>query len=423
MRRNGKMEDPAEAEALWEAEGTPEAAPEEAPAEPEEVTWRSLQKEREYGAFWYSALWRLLRPVLIGATVAVIVIGLGFSAWGKIYDDYIGPTEPGSGEEVLFSISSGQSLTRVAANLEEAGLIHSKTVFKYYCDCAGMGQKLQIGQYGMTRAMSMTEIAEKLTTGDGNPLVRNITLIPGETVEDFAAKMVKNGVFDSADTFLSLCRSGEAFRDYYYISDVLASKTAGQRKYILEGYLAPDTYEVYVTATEEDIIRRLLSQTEAVFPAETQERAESMGMTMDETLTLASLIEKEAGAGDFRKVSAVFHNRLKAGMKLQSDVTIHYVTGVLKMALEGDDLTVNSPYNTYVYAGLPVGPVCNPSAAAIQAALEPDETYVAENYLYFCAKNPESGELYFSRTLAEHEQAVAIYSPLWKQYDANRGIR
>ena len=98
------------------------------------------------------------------------------------------------------------------------------------------------------------------------------------------------------------------------------------------------------------------------------------------------------------------------------------MSGVRKMALEGRDLTMNSPYNTYVNSGLPLGPICNPSAAAIHAALYPDETYTAENYLYFCAKNPESGELYFSRTLAEHEQAVAIYAPLWKQYDQSRGI-
>jgi len=271
--------------------------------------------------------------------------------------------------------------------------------------------------------MNMAEIADLLTTGDGNPLVRNITLIPGETIEDFAAKLVRTGVLDSADEFLGLCRKGDQFRDYYYVSDVLASRNAGARKYILEGYLAPDTYEVYVTAKPEEIIRKLLSQTEAVFPAEMQERAQAIGLTMDQAITLASLIEKEAGAGDFSRVSAVFHNRLKAGMKLQSDVTIHYITGVPKMALEGDDLTVSSPYNTYVNSGLPLGPVCNPSAAAIHAALYPDETYVAENYLYFCAKNPESGDLYFSRTLAEHEQAVAIYAPLWKQYDQSRGIR
>lgn len=97
-------------------------------------------------------------------------------------------------------------------------------------------------------------------------------------------------------------------------------------------------------------------------------------------------------------------------MKLESDVTIHYITGVRKMALSDADLKTDSLYNTYRYTGLPVGPICNPSVKAIQAALYPDETMVAENYLYFCAKEPESGELYFSRTLAEHERAVAVYA-------------
>lgn len=388
----------------------------------QDVTYRSIYREREYGGFWYSGLWKVLRPVLVGMTVAVIVAGLGMSLWNRLYEEYIGPMDAADETEVSFAIESGQSLTRVANNLEKAGLIHSRSVFKYYCDFAGMGQKLQIGQYSLNRAMSMTEIADRLTTGDGNPLVRNITLIPGESIEEFAAKLVRGGVLQSADTLLAKCRTGQDFRDYYYIADVLNGGTASQRKYVLEGYLAADTYEVYVTATEDDILRKLLSQTEAMFPAELQERMEELGLSMDQTLTLASLIEKEAGQNDFAKVSAVFHNRLKAKMKLQSDVTIHYITGVRKMALEEQDLKANNPYNTYVVSGLPVGPICSPSAAAIQAALYPDETYVAENYLYFCAKNPESGELYFSRTLEEHEQAVAIYAPLWKKYDESRGI-
>ena len=385
----------------------------------QDVTYRSIYREREYGGFWYSGLWKVLRPVLVGMTVAVIVAGLGMGLWNRLYEEYIGPMDAADETEVSFAI---QSLTRVANNLEKAGLIHSRSVFKYYCDFAGMGQKLQIGQYSLNRAMSMTEIADRLTTGDGNPLVRNITLIPGESIEEFAAKLVRGGVLQSADTLLAKCRTGQDFRDYYYIADVLNGGTASQRKYVLEGYLAADTYEVYVTATEDDILRKLLSQTEAMFPAELQERMEELGLSMDQTLTLASLIEKEAGQNDFAKVSAVFHNRLKAKMKLQSDVTIHYITGVRKMALEEQDLKANNPYNTYVVSGLPVGPICSPSAAAIQAALYPDETYVAENYLYFCAKNPESGELYFSRTLEEHEQAVAIYAPLWKKYDESRGI-
>ncbi len=388
----------------------------------QDVTYRSIYREREYGGFWYSGLWKVLRPVLVGMTVAVIVAGLGMGLWNRLYEEYIGPMDAADETEVSFAIESGQSLTRVANNLEKAGLIHSRSVFKYYCDFAGMGQKLQIGQYSLNRAMSMTEIADRLTTGDGNPLVRNITLIPGESIEEFAAKLVRGGVLQSADTLLAKCRTGQDFRDYYYIADVLNGGTASQRKYVLEGYLAADTYEVYVTATEDDILRKLLSQTEAMFPAELQERMEELGLSMDQTLTLASLIEKEAGQNDFAKVSAVFHNRLKAKMKLQSDVTIHYITGVRKMALEEQDLKANNPYNTYVVSGLPVGPICSPSAAAIQAALYPDETYVAENYLYFCAKNPESGELYFSRTLEEHEQAVAIYAPLWKKYDESRGI-
>ena len=180
----------------------------------EDVTYRSIHREREYGGYWYSGLWKILRPVLVGLTVAVIVIGLVSSLWNRLYSEYAGPMEPGDDTEVMFAIESGQSLTRVANNLEEAGLIHSKSVFKYYCDFAGMSQKLQIGQYSLKKSMSMMEIADQLTTGDGNPLVRNITLIPGETVEDFAAKLVRNGVLDSSVEFLSLCKSGTRFRDY-----------------------------------------------------------------------------------------------------------------------------------------------------------------------------------------------------------------
>ena len=267
----------------------------------QDVTYRSIHREREYGGYWYSGLWRILRPILVSLTVGVIVVGLLMSLWNRLYREYAGPVDAKDDQEILFAIESGQSLTRVANNLEKAGLIHSKSVFKYYCDFAGMGQKLQIGQYSLNRAMSMTEIADQLTTGDGNPLVRNITLIPGESIEEFAAKLVRGGVLQSADTLLAKCRTGQDFRDYYYIADVLNGGTASQRKYVLEGYLAADTYEVYVTATEDDILRKLLSQTEAMFPAELQERMEELGLSMDQTLTLASLIEKEAGQNDFAK--------------------------------------------------------------------------------------------------------------------------
>ena len=386
-------------------------------------TYRSMREERKYGLYWYSGLWYVLRPILVGLTVLVLVIGIGMTVWGKLYGSFLAPVDQEDPQEYTFEVGSGESLNRVATNLEDAGLIRNRSVFKYYCDFAGMSQKIQVGSYAIRKDMAMTEIADLLTTGDGNPLVRNITLIPGETVEDFAARMVKNGVFESADTFLAACRDGKAYREYYYIQDVLTSGQPEKRKYVLEGYLSPNTYEVYVSATEDDIIRKLLSQTEAVFTVENQERAEELDMTMDQVLTLASLIEKEAKESDFARVSAVFHNRLKEGMKLESDVTIHYITGVRKMALADSDLTVSSPYNTYQVTGLPLGPVCNPSPAAIRAALYPDESMVKEKYLFFCAKEPESGELYFSKTLDQHKRAVEIYAPYWQKYDEDRGIR
>lgn len=386
-------------------------------------TYQSVRDERQYGPYWYNVLWRIIRPVLVFAASLLVVIGVVSTAWNAVYDTYLAPPDGENQQEVAFNVESGQSLTRVANNLEAAGLIRNRTVFKYYCDFAGMGQKIQAGSYVLTPSMTMSEIAEQLTMGDGNPIVRNITLIPGWTIEEFAASLVEKGVLADSAEFLELCRRGTAFADYYYIADVMASRNVAQRKYVLEGYLAPDTYEVYVTATAEDIIRKLLSQTDHVYPAAFQTRAEELGMTMDEVITLASLIQKEAKDADFAKTSAVFHNRLKKGMKLQSDVTIHYVTGLRKMSLDNNDLALSSPYNTYQVSGLPLGPICNPSEAAIQAALYPDETFVAENYLYFCAKDPESGELHFSRTLKEHEQAVSIYAPLWREYDAERGIQ
>ena len=325
-------------------------------------------------------------------------------------------------EAGTYTLQRDMSMPQIAERLAEPQLIRSKTVFKYYCDFAGMGQKIQVGTYKLRKNMSMQEIAEQLSTGDGNPMVRNITLIPGETIEEFAAKLVSTGVLESDEKFLQLCREGTAFREYEYIDDVMSTKTYTQRKYVLEGYLAPNTYEVYIGADEETIIRKLLSQTEAVFTDELRDQADKQGLTMDQVLILASMIEKEAKETDFAKVSAVFYNRQKRGMPLQSDVTIHYITGIRRMALSNDDISANSPYNTYRITGLPVGPICNPSPAAIRAALYPDETFLAEGYLYFCAKEPESGELYFSKTLEEHNRVVEQYSKSWQEYDRSRGI-
>lgn len=388
-----------------------------------EYDYETLRDEREYGFFWYSGIWNILRPVLIGAGALLLVFGLVSMAWTAIDEAFISPVQPGDTTEIAFTVSSGSSLTRVSKNLMEQGLIKNSSFFKYYCDFAGLGQKIQAGDYKMTRGMNIFEIADLLTTGDGHPITMDITLIPGHTLEDFAAYLKDHGIIKSEDEFLALCRTGEGVTDYYFLQDALNEGANSGRKYLLEGYLAPNTYEIYTNAKPLDIIKKLLDQTDYVFHSEWQTRAHDLNMTMDEVLTLASMIEKEAKKGDFAKVSAVFHNRLNSNMKLQSDVTIHYVTEERRMSLRSSDLAIESPYNTYKHSGLPVGPICNPSPEAINAALYPDESYIAEKYLYFCSKDPDTGELYFSKTLEEHERATEIYAPLWQAYDEQRGLQ
>lgn len=387
-----------------------------------EYDHESLRDEREYGFYWYSGLWNILRPVLIVLASLLIVFGLASGVYAAVDEHFISPIDPADPQEYAFSVESGNSLTRVANNLEEQGLIKSRTFFKYYCDFAGLGQKIQAGDYLIKKSMDVFEIADLLTTGDGNPITTDITIIPGDTVEVIAEALKNQGIFDDTAEFLNICKTGEGVTDYYFIDEELKTENVESRRYLLEGYLAPNTYEIYTDASALDIIKKLLSQTDKVFTAEWQARAEEIDMTMDQVLTLASMIEKEAKKADFAKVSAVFHNRLDQGMMLQSDPTVHYVTGERRMALRQSDLAVDSPYNTYKVSGLPVGPICNPSPEAINAALYPDESYVAEKYLYFCSKDPSTGELHFSRTLEEHERAVAIYAPLWKAYDEERGM-
>ena len=387
-----------------------------------EYTGESLRKEREYGLFWYSWLWTVIRPLLIALCVLLVVGGVVLGVRNWVDRHYFAPVDAGDDREIVFTVPSGSSLTRVANNLEAENLIRSRTVFKYYADFLGYGQKIQAGEYKVSKAMSMVEIMDLLTTGDGNPITRNITVIPGWTVQDIAAYLKDQKIVQDENTILNLCRDGKNFSAYYYIADVLNTKNAGKRRYALEGYLAPDTYEIYTNATAEDIVKKLLSQTEAVFTDEYHDRAEALGMTMDQVITLASMIEKEAKTQDFARVSAVFHNRLKANMTLGSDVTVKYASGVRRMSLTNSDLQVDSLYNTYTHKGLPLGPICSPSAAAIQAALYPDEQFVKDQYLYFCSKDPNTGELYFSRTLEEHNLAVSIYAPLWQAYDKEQGL-
>ena len=387
-----------------------------------EISERELREERRYGFFWYDWIWRMLRPVLVFVTSFVIVCGVAYSSLKTLSDSFFAPMDSEDTALVEFEVASGSSLSSVARKLEAAGLIQNHTVFKYMADFMGMGQKIQSGDYDLSRSMSSMQILDRLVAGDGKPLTTKITIIPGWTVEDIAAYLVEKDILSNEEEFLSLCRTGEAYTGYYFIEEMKKTTDAHERLYLLEGYLSPNTYEVYTNSSADTIIRRLLSQTEAAYQLAYDERAREIGMTMDEVFTLASMIEKEAKTAEFAKVSAVFHNRLKQNMTLGSDVTIKYVSGSEKMSLSGTDLALDSPYNTYQHTGLPVGPICNPSMGAVVAALYPDEQFVAQKYLYFCSTDPDSGSLHFSRTLKEHEDAVAMYRPLWEEYDRSRGL-
>ncbi len=378
---------------------------------------RRRRRQSRTGVLVFRGLWTVLRPMAIALCVFLLSAGIALSVWNHIERSYFAPVDASDTGEITFQVKSGASLTRVANDLEAAGLINSSSVFKYYADFLGLSQKIQSGDYVLSRSMSLSRIAERLTTGDGNPLVRTITVIPGWTVRDIASFLVGAGQIAGEEEFLSLCRTGTDFSAYYYINDVLSEPDCFSRLYMLEGYLAPDTYEVYTSASASDIIRKLLSQTGAVYTESEHERAGEMGMTMDEVITLASIIEKEAGSADFARVSAVFHNRLERGMSLGSDATVKYASGVKRLTLNDSDLAYGSLYNTYLYKGLPPGPICSPSRAAILAALYPDETFLEEGYLYFCTKEPDSGELAFARTLEEHNANVSIYRPLWQAWD------
>ncbi|MBP3656149.1 MAG: endolytic transglycosylase MltG [Clostridia bacterium] len=381
-----------------------------------------LYERRRYGFFWYDWLWRVLRAALIFLTSFIIVCGLCYSGYQKLNDMFFAPMDAQDETVMPFEVASGSSLSAVSRKLEEAGLIANHTVFKYMADFMGMGQKIQSGDYELSRSMSSMDILDRLVAGDGKPLTTNITIIPGWTVEDIAAYLKEKKILADTTEFLSLCRSGASYSGYYFIEEILARSDAASRKYVLEGYLSPNTYEIYTSSGADTIIKRLLSQTEAAYSISYDERAKELGMTMDEVFALASMIEKEAKTADFAKVSAVFHNRLKKNMTLGSDVTVKYISGSEKMYLNDSDLAVDSPYNTYSHTGLPVGPICSPSMDAVIAALYPDEQFVAQKYLYFCSTDPDSGALHFSKTLEEHNAAVAMYRPLWEEYDRSRGL-
>ena len=272
---------------------------------------------------------------------------------------------------------------------------------------------LKPGTYVLSRNMSIKQIVDIICTGNPPAKTVKFTITEGMTVEAIAGKLVDLGIIADDERFLELCRDGAQFTESYRFIQALAQEDHSDRPYILEGYLFPDTYEVFADAPEEEIINKMLTRFGDVYSKAYAERAEEMGYTMDEVIILASMIEKEAKTFDFTKVSAVFANRLEADMVLASDATLEYVLKTGSIRLTQEQLEFDSPYNTHKNKGLPAGPISNPGAAAIEAVLFPDTQYVDDGYLYFCLMDKATGALVFARTEAEHAANVAKYSPNW----------
>ena len=368
-----------------------------------------------------------LRGLAILLISAAIVFCSLYYGVRLMYKKYVAPVDPKDDSVVVFIVESGDSLSTISSNLYEQNLVRNRGVFKYYVDFTDRTKNLKAGVYHLNRTMTMDEIIDIISLGSELDNTMNITLTEGSTVESMAeqirVQMEEEHLTFDTEEFLRLCNDVATFStDYPFLAPLLEDPNNANRRYMLEGYLFPDTYEIYLSSDPEMIIRKLLDRTNEILSApEISAAIESSGMTTDQVLTLASVVEKEGTTDTFSKISAVFLNRLRQNMKLQSDVTVQYALGINTLALNSGEINVDSPYNTYKYDGLPIGAICNPGRNAIVAVLNPDPECYNGGYLYFTLTDPNTGELAFSQTAEQHESIVNQYRPLWEQYDAEHG--
>lgn len=323
------------------------------------------------------------------ALPAVVVLIFFLSAW--VAHEFTTPSSPSPGE-VIFEIKPGQSARAIAQHLRDRGLIRKTWVFLLGHKLVFGSQPMKAGEYAVDLPASSKEILSMIT--EGRILLHAVTIPEGLTRRETADHLRSQMGLD-ADIYLQ--ESSKA--------DLIAALDESATS--LEGYLFPETYHFPKGATPEQVVRTMVTQFETVFNEEWRQRAAEIGMTVRDVVILASLIESETSLPSERPlVSAVFHNRLKKGMKLDCDPTIIYVlknAGTFRDRLRTKDLRLDSPYNTYLYPGLPPGPIANPGRDALRAALYPADA----DYLYFVAKN--DGSHHFSSNFTDHQNAVNKY--------------
>lgn len=333
---------------------------------------------------------RFIAFILVLVLMILLLSGMLFMNWlGK----GSGPIDPGNEETVLVTVPRGTSTNGIGELLESHGLISDAFVFRLKSKLEGYDGKFRAGEYYLSPGMSMDQIIEHLLAGRDS--ATRFTIPEGYDLRRTADALEAQGLIDR-ETFFKEIEKGEF--DYWFVEGLKEGESR------LEGYLYPETYEIFVNATEKEIIGKMLSQFNTVFTEEHIKRMQELELSLNEVMILASIVEREAVVSEDRPIIAgVFQHRLRIGMPLQSCATVQYILGEQKPVLSIADTQIKSPYNTYLNAGLPPTPICSPGIESINAVLWPEET----DYLYFLAKG--DGSHVFSVTYEEHLRNKAIY--------------
>lgn len=321
---------------------------------------------------------------LSGVLLALAMTAVGVRTY--LQSDVASLTGAGTGPSTIVYIKPKTGVQEIAQALREAGVIQSRWAFLALAYVQGSLTRLHAGEYEFTRGMSLREILRKLEMG--RVITHQVTIPEGFTAQDIARLLAGERLVD-ADRFMA------------QVKDAKFAESLGVPGDTLEGYLFPDTYRLTRGMGEEEIIRIMVSRFRQTAPKGMEEQAQRLGLDVHSVVTLASLVEKEARLHSERPlVAAVFYNRLRRNMPLQSDPTAVYGATGPRHKITPLDLRRRTPYNTYLKAGLPPGPIANPGLASLTAALNPARV----SFLYFVAKN--DGSHFFSRTLEQHAQAV-----------------
>ena len=307
-----------------------------------------------------------------------------------------------NGEEISIDIPEGSTTEEIADILYEKGLIENTLLFRIKAKLTGAENEFQYGVYKVIKGMPETKIMEILKEGSKEEAVM-ITIPEGWSVRQIGEYLEEKSICLASD-FEEACNRTDYDFDYYGVID-----NQEERQYLLEGYLFPETYEVIPMNGAEGVVKRLLREFELRWERNPSwsSRAEELGLTVDEVMTMASAVEMEAMLSEERpKVARVLYNRLQEGMTWGLNCTVLYALGREGTGddyVSYDDLEVKSGYNTYANTGFPVGPICNPSESSINAVLHAEEG----DWLYFIGYEDGSGEHLFTNDYAEFQAVEA----------------